>query len=297
MSSLISSSERAVARVLRRLTVALEQAGVEGAGVDARLLLSEAAGLSRAQLLARPEQELTAQQSDWIEHALARRLTREPVSRILGWREFYGRRFGISPATLDPRPDTETVVQAVLELVSRERWEGRPLRAVDVGTGSGCLLLTLLAELPNATGLGTDISAEALTVACDNARSLGLAHRAEFRREDLLENVPGPFDLLVTNPPYVRSGAVAGLDPEVRDFDPRLALDGGADGLDIYRRVLPRIRSVIPNGWSVMEIGYDQAPAVLKLVRAMVDPGKPVKTEIFHDMAGRPRCVAVRTRN
>ncbi len=240
---------------LRQGTAKLARAGIEDAGNDARRLLAAVLGLSAAQVLSRPEHHLGPDQAERFDRAIARRRDREPVARILGARDFYGRSFAISPATLDPRPDSETLIEAALEFVGREGWLEEPIRLLDVGTGSGCLLLTLLGELPNATGIGTDISAAALDVARGNAHRLGLARRAEWRLADALEGIDGPFDVLVCNPPYIRSGDIARLAPEVKHFDPLLALDGGADGLRFFRSVSAGIRHVIPNGWTVLEVG------------------------------------------
>ena len=156
-----------------------------------------------AEIIARPERRLAADEQARLEASVARRCAREPVSRILGEREFYGRRFALSSATLDPRPDSETLIEAALGIAAREGWRERSIRILDVGTGTGCLLLTLLAELPLATGVGTDISGEALQTAARNAASLGVAERVQFARADALGGVDGPFDLVVSNPPYI----------------------------------------------------------------------------------------------
>jgi release factor glutamine methyltransferase len=219
------------------------------------------------------------------------------VSRILGARDFYGRSFAISPATLDPRPDSETLIEAALDIAREEGWTSRPLGILDVGTGSGCLLLTLLCELPQATGTGSDISAAALEVARGNARRLGLSHRVDWLLADALEKITGPFHMLVTNPPYVRSADIQRLDPEVRLFDPAGALDGGADGLEVYRRLVPRIPSAIPDGWVVLEVGHDQADAVAAMLAGLGRSIDAAEIRIRRDVSGKRRCVAVRTRN
>jgi release factor glutamine methyltransferase len=281
---------------LRRATAELRDAGIEDAGNDARRLLSWVLGMSGAQLLGRPELTLTPEQRLAFDRCIARRRGREPVARIIGAREFYGRSFTISPATLDPRPDSEALVETVLDVVGRERRQAEPLRILDVGTGTGCLLLTLLAELSNATGVGTDISEAALEIAGENARRLGLAGRVRWQACDVLEGVGGPFDILVSNPPYIRSGDIVHLDPEVSRFDPRLALDGGDDGLHFFRRLRRGVAAVMPDGWMVLEFGFDQAEAVADLLGSG-SPGPELDgIEIRRDVTGMRRCVAARTR-
>jgi len=283
----------ALGEALRRAMRDLRQAGVDGAGDDARRLLAASLTLSPAQLLARPERLLRAEEADAFFGRIARRAAREPVSRILGAREFYGRTFAISPATIDPRPESETLIEAALGLVSEAGSTARPLRVLDVGTGSGCLLLTLLAELPYATGVGTDVSVAALAVARTNAERCGLAGRSQWLEADMLEAVDGPFDILISNPPYIATGDIAGLAPEVRCHDPWQALDGGEDGLHFFRRLAARMQRAVPNGWVVLEVGHDQADAAAALL------GVHGSTEVrfYRDVAGKRRCVAARTRN
>src|SRR5437870_6345664 len=212
--------ELTLAAALRQATADLRRAGVENAGDDARRLLAAVLSLSAAQILARPERPLSPDEARTVSRCVARRAAREPVSRILGDRDFYGRSFAISPATLDPRADSETLIAATLELAASEGWLARPLRLLDVGTGSGCLLLTLLAELPDAAGVGTDTSIAALDVARANAQRLGVADRAQWLAADALEAIRGKFDILISNPPYIPTHEMAGLDPEVRCYDP-----------------------------------------------------------------------------
>lgn len=285
-----AAEPRTVGSVLRALTAQLAQAGIEGAGGDVRRLLAAVLDAPPAAILSEPERPLAEHQLATLGAYVARRARREPVSRILGRRDFYGRPFAITPATLDPRPESETLIAAALQVASEEGWEGP--RILDVGTGSGCLLVTLLCELESASGTGTDISAEALAVARENAERLGVAQRASWLKADLLETVPGHFHMLVANPPYVRSGEIEHLEAEVRDFDPRLALDGGADGLDYYRRLAAGLASVVPRGWVIVEVGYDQADAVRSILA-----GTAVETRMHLDVAGKRRCVAAKTRD
>lgn len=282
-----------LAQALRRATAELASVGIEGPGNDARLLISAALGLSAAQLLARPERPLGPEEAQSFGRLIARRVAREPVSRILGEREFYGRTFGISPATLDPRPDSETLIDHTLKLVTLEGWQSRALRILDVGTGSGCLLLTLLAELPGAFGVGTDVSVAALETARANAVRLGLARSAGWLAGDLVAAVRGPFDILISNPPYIPSLEIAQVEPEVREHDPLLALDGGADGVAFFRRLSASVEEIVPDGWIVLETGYNQTDAVATLLAAQ----GLREISVQRDVAGRRRCVAARTRN
>jgi release factor glutamine methyltransferase len=286
----LSGGPPTVAAALREATAALSRCGIEDAGGDVRRFLAAVLDAPSAALLREPERRLTDAELAALARSIARRARREPVSRILGRRDFWGRTFAITPATLDPRPDTETLVAAALEIAAEEGWE-RP-RILDVGTGSGCLLLTLLCELASASGTGTDISAEALGVARANAQRLGVAQRASWLQADLLETVPGQFHILVANPPYVRSSEIEHLEADVRHYDPRIALDGGEDGLAVYRRLAAESLRVVPHGWIVMEVGYDQADAVVSAFAAIAE-----QTRVHRDVAGRRRCVAVKTRD
>jgi release factor glutamine methyltransferase len=281
---------------LATATRTLKRAGILDAGNDARRLLSAALGMSAARLLASPEMPLGTEPVTTFAQYVARRAGREPVSRILGEREFYGRTFTVSPVTLDPRPDSETLIEVALGLVDKAGQRAAPLRILDVGTGSGCLLLTLLCELPNATGLGTDISSAGLQTASDNAPHLGVSERAQWIIADALDGIEGPFDLLVCNPPYIRSADIASLEPEVRNFDPLAALDGGSDGLAIYRRMVSRLPIVVPNGWAVFEVGYDQADAVADVLTSATKGRDSPRVSLHTDVSGKRRCVAWGTR-
>jgi release factor glutamine methyltransferase len=292
----VTVAQLTLGEALQQATADLRRAGVEGAGDDARRLLAAALGLSTAQILARPERTLSPEEAESVGRCVARRVAREPVSRILGVRDFYGRSFAISPATLDPRPDSETLIAAVLELAAAEGWLARPLRLLDVGTGSGCLLLTLLAELPGAAGVGTDTSVAALNVARANAQRLGLTDRAQWLAADALEAIRGEFDILISNPPYIPTRDIAGLDPEVRLYDPPSALDGGADGLRFFHRLLARMRHVVVHGWTVLEVGHDQADAVAALLSSTGSAASTGNIRFYRDVAGKRRCVAAGSR-
>lgn len=283
---------------VRHVARALACAGVPEAGSEARRLVQQAAGLPALVLATEPERMLSAGEADSIAAMLARRMTREPLGRIAGVRDFYGRPFRLSPATLEPRADTETLIEAVLEIVAAEGWRDRPLDILDLGTGTGCILLTLLAELPRARGLGIDIAAEAVATAEENARRLGLAERARFEVGDGPEGLTGPFDLVVSNPPYIPSADIAGLDPEVRDFDPRAALDGLSDGLAFYRAWIPVADTLAPRGWLVFEIGAGQADAVASVLRGSRPANRlagegPETVRRWLDLGGHSRVVAI----
>jgi len=286
------TAREAMAAVARML----DAAGLEGALRDARLLLLEALSMSAVDLLRDPERRLTADEAARLSGFALRRLAREPVSRILGTRGFYGRTFHITPATLDPRPCTETLIEAVLDLADVEGWRDRPIRIVDIGTGSGALLVTLLAELPLATGVGTDISDDALAAARGNAERLGVTERATFLNRRTLDGLDGSFHFLVSNPPYIPTADIASLEPEVRDFDPSAALDGGADGLDLYRELAAGVRRIVPAGWALLEVGAGQADDVTGLLgAALSNSGGPPETRLWTDLGQHTRCVAVRT--
>jgi release factor glutamine methyltransferase len=284
-----------VASATRIMTGQLRRAGIEAAGGDVRRLIAGVLGVSAADILRMPERVLSSAQLQLLQAHVARRVRREPVSSILGERDFFGRAFTISPATLDPRPDSETLVAAALDFAHEEGWASQPLRILDVGTGSGCLLVTLLCELPLATGLGSDISDAALEFAARNAARHGVGRRAAWVQTDGLESIAGPFHILVANPPYVRTAEIDGLEPEVRNFDPLEALDGGADGLVIYRRLMHRIGQVVPGGWIVFEVGHDQADAVTVLLSAAIPDLEASRIRIRRDVSGKRRCVAART--
>ena len=282
-------------QALRQAAARLRRAGIDNAGEDARRLAAAVLGLTRAAILREPHRALAAEDAERLNGAVARRLLREPVSRIIGMRDFYGRGFCLSPATLDPRPDSETVVAAAIELVREEGWLEAPLSVLDVGTGSGCLLVTLLLELPTATGVGTDISTSALAMARHNARSLGVEHRSRWIAADGLTAIDGRFEVLVCNPPYIPSTEIARLEPEVRDFDPHAALDGGGDGLAMFRLLAMEIRRLVAEGWIILEVGDGQADAVTAIFAPLAG-GLPGDVRLFRDVAGMRRCVALRTR-
>ena len=279
---------RTIAAARHALADKFRLAGIDSAEADARLLMAHALGVDRAELIANGERALTVDQAEAIDALAARRLKREPVARIFGHKEFWSLSLQIDPAVLVPRPETETVVEAALDAVARDARQLAQLRILDIGTGSGALLLALLSELPNAVGTATDISAAALDVARANAECSGLAGRCTFIACDIAAGVPGPFDLIVSNPPYVVHGEIASLPPEVRDYDPALALDGGADGLDAYRAIAAQARGPLaPGGKLIVELGAGQEAAV----RALFTKAGLAAAAVLNDLAGIPRAL------
>ena len=266
----------------------LDAAGVDGPVIDARLLVEAAADASRADIIADPHRPLSPDQAQTLEGYLTRRERREPISHILGRKGFWKIMLGVNAHVLTPRPDTEVVVDLALRAFD----EGRVFSLLDLGVGSGAILLSILAERPGAKGLGIDASEEALAVARDNAASLGLAGRTALLRGDWTAGLgDGAFDLVVSNPPYIPTADIDGLMPEVRDHEPRLALDGGADGLDAYRLLAPEILRVLkPGGRFLVEIGYDQAGRVEALFR---DAGA-LEVTTTKDLANHDRVVGGR---
>jgi release factor glutamine methyltransferase len=264
----------------------LEAAGVPGPVIDARVLVEAAADATRADIIGDPQRPLTAEQEATLDAYLARRERREPVSHILGRKGFWKIMLGVTPDVLTPRPDTERVVDIALEDFPLHA----PWSVLDLGVGSGAILLAILSERPAAKGLGVDVSEEALAVARDNAAELGLAGRMALLRSDWTTLLDGnSFDLVVSNPPYIASDVISTLDPEVRDHEPRLALEGGPDGLEHYRVLAPEILRVLkPGGRFAVEIGYDQKDAVEALFREA--GARDVRT--IRDLADRDRVVA-----
>ena len=252
--------------LLAAASARLAEAGLEEPRREARALAVAALGLSREVMVARPDLAVGGDERACFERALARRAAREPLARIVGAREFWSLDIRLVPEALVPRPETETVVEAVLDSLPDRR---RPLSILDLGTGSGCILLALLTELPAARGLGIDVLPGAVACAEDNAKRLGLAGRARFRVGDWGEGLSGPFDVIVSNPPYLPDGVRDSLPPEVRRFDPPRALHGGADGLAAYRGLAPHLgRLLAPDGFAAVELGAGQGRAVAAVLAA-----------------------------
>jgi release factor glutamine methyltransferase len=248
--------------LLDRARKSLTASGIETAALDARLLLQHASGLAYERIVAEPDAPIADGEVQLLDILVQRRLAFEPVSRIVGEREFYGRSFVVTPDVLDPRADTETLIMAILPLIA-----GHPvLRILDLGTGSGILAITLLSELPTATAVATDISREALAVASANAAHYHVLNRLAFVHGNWFDDVDGMFDLIVSNPPYIPYGHIGGLAPDVRNFDPLKALDGGPDGLEAYRRIASGAAChIVPHGHIAVEVGAGQADDVTEI--------------------------------
>ncbi len=266
----------------RRMAQQLAAAGLDTAALDARVLLEYASRLSATELAMRARDEAPSYIQAETARLVAVRCAGQPVAKIIGYKEFWGRRFKTGPSVLDPRPDSETLIEAALALLP----DTEPRMLIDLGTGSGCLVVTLLAERPAMRGIGIDKSAAAVSVARANAHRLGVRDRIALRRGDWLHGVAPQADMIISNPPYIKSAAIAGLQKEVRLHDPRAALDGGADGLEAYRRLIgPAHAQLKKDGHLLLEIGATQAAAVTRLMRQAGFVG----IACHQDLAGRDR--------
>lgn len=279
--------EVTIADALAKAVTVLKDAGVDTANLDARVLLAQVLGVGREYLVINSEFALSDEQLIAYEQMIERRMTREPVAQILGEREFWSLKFRVTPDTLVPRPDSESVIEAVLDYVPRREAK---LLIADFGTGTGCLLLSLLSEFPNAHGLGVDISEAALAVAEKNAANLGLSERAHFHHAKWGEGIIGRYDVIVSNPPYIPENDIDGLAPEVAKFEPKTALAGGADGMKAYRELMPHVKRLLAvHGVAVLEFGKDQHEAVMDI--ASEHGLQPL--ELQSDLAGIIRCVVL----
>lgn len=276
-----------ISELLQQAASMLRHAHIDTAVLDARLLMRHVLGVTREQLLLEQDRSLRLADRQQFEALVARRVNREPMAQILGRREFWGLDFKVTKDTLDPRPDSETLIEALLECKPNR---GQKLRILDLGTGTGCLLLSALSEYPQATGVGVDMSSQALEVARENAASLGFTNRAEFKKSDWNSEINGVWDVVLGNPPYIPTEEISRLSPEVAQFEPHTALDGGGDGLQCYLRItrfLPEI--LADDGVALLEVGAGQASDVAAMA---LDVGLNV-TGIAHDLAGIGRCVMI----
>lgn len=288
-----SDKHQTIASVRRALTARFAAAGIDFADADARVLIAHALNIERTTILTHGDRVLEPEEIAAIEASSARRLKREPVAYVVGRKEFWSLSFKVTPDVLVPRPETETVVELALDVIGAGAMRKEKLRILDIGTGSGALLLALLSEFENAVGIGTDISTAALKVARANAEHANLADRCNFVACDMTAGFDGRFDLIVSNPPYVARGDIAGLAPEVRDHEPAIALDGGNDGLDFYRAIAAQARGLLAReGWLIVELGVGQELPVGSLFTNVGLAAGPVR----RDLAGIPRALAARQR-
>lgn len=286
-----TESGTSIGALRRSVAAQLRGGSIESAESDARVLLSHALGMEDAAILAASKAEAPEAARRRLEGFLARRLAGEPIARIMGRKEFWSRSFRLGSDTLVPRPETETVVEAALAAFPDRNAE---LRVLDLGTGAGILLAAILAERPRSFGVGIDRSEGALLVARANFESLGLGARASFACGDWGAALNGKFDLIVCNPPYIAAHEFARLSREVRAHDPRLALDGGADGLRAYRAIISDLARLLhAQGVAVLELGRGQECAVANLAR---DRGLFVAGPARPDLAGIPRALTLRRR-
>ncbi len=264
----------------------LREAGVETADLDARLLLQSVAGLTDTDFIT-TDTILDEEQKRTYSNYIYRRMRGEPVSKILGYKEFYGRTFHVTKDTLDPRPDTEILIEQALKWAKGQE---RPLNILDLGTGTGCIILTLLAEIPDTQAVACDVSPEALAVAKTNAQQLELHERVKFIESDWFESVAGQFDMIVSNPPYIPNPDIATLAKEVRNHDPILALEGGEDGMDAYKKLFSSLKTFLkPDGRAFFEFGFSQGENISRLV----DDSHLHMVGITPDIAGIPRVVEI----
>ena len=284
-----------ITSALGRIGSRLKDAGVPQARLDARLLLQIGLGLSHEDVLGAAHRHLTADELGRVGELVERRASREPISRIAGEREFFGRAFGVTPDTLDPRPDTETLVETALDIARTHLAHVETPRLADIGTGTGAVAVSLVAELPRWTGVATDVSAAALATARANAGRHKVTGRLTFVETSWLDSVAQRFHLVVANPPYIPSAEIDGLEPEVATFEPRLALDGGPDGLSAFRELAARLgKSLESEGFLCLEIGRGQADPVTKI---MTGGGFTAADESLHvrrDLAGVARVLTFR---
>jgi len=281
-------------RLHQNIAARLRDAGIDTAMLDGRFIIRHVTGLSDVDLIARPETPVCDAHILQIEKMIARRETGEPVSRLIGHKEFFGRKFKVTPATLDPRPDTEILVETGLRLLPDQKGS-RDVRILDIGTGTGAIAVTLLAERLFVTGVATDVSREALEVCRSNACDHGVDDRLELVCTNWADDVNGEFDLVVSNPPYIASQDLIGLEPGVRYYDPELALDGGANGLDAYRPIFKTAADLIrTDGHLLVEFGKGQHEAIMQIAAQEGLTLADGDTAIIRDLAGIIRCAVLK---
>lgn len=272
----------------------LQEAGIDSAALDARILLQHAAGITPEKLISNSHDPVDTDIQDALAGYVKRRIAYEPVSRIMGKREFWSMDFMLSPGTLDPRPDSETVVEAIIEWADEHKRRNAPLKIIDLGTGTGCLLLAVLSELPNATGVGIDISSDSIMTAEANADALGFSERSDFRNQSWDSLETQDFDVVISNPPYIPETDSESLAPEVARFDPEDALYGGIDGLENYRKIARLLKNILSqNGAAFFEVGIGQ----FKDVQQIFEQEGFLPGGVKRDLAGIERCVRIDSPN
>ena len=271
----------------------LREHGSESASLDSRLLICNACKISYEDFIANPDKPLSHEELEIIDDYIKRRMNGEPVSKIVGYREFWGHRFITDKSTLDPRPDTETLVEFVLEFIPETDRKNKKFRILDLGTGSGCILLSLLSEFTESYGVGVDISASALKIAKNNAINLGLNDRIDFIQSNWLDSISGKFDIIVSNPPYIPQNDIESLKVDVRNYDPISALNGGVDGLEAYKKIIPQIYKKLQDyKLIVFEVGKNQEESVKNLLNTYKSPNMFSNISYKCDLSGIKRCVA-----
>lgn len=284
-----SNASATLGTCFRATLSTLDKAGIDGYDVEARLLCEWAIGRAKIDFMTRPNDPVASEQVAILEQVLEKRLAGMPVHRIMGYREFYGMRLELSSETLEPRPDTETLVDQVIDIIKESGKLQAPLRILDLGTGTGAIALALLSKVPNAEAIAVDISRQAIETASKNAEFLGLSSRFKAVQSDWFGNIEGKFDIIVSNPPYIRTQIIAELAVEVREHDPLVALDGGPDGLAPYRIIASKGEAHLSkSGVVCVEIGYDQAVDIKAIFSGN---GFELKM-LRQDLGGRDRAMA-----
>lgn len=294
----IGLESHTIGAAFQEMTGLFASADLSTPALDARVLICQACEISQEEFYLQPERKLSIDKQKLLCTYIERRLKREPVSRILGYREFWGRRFEINQATLDPRADTETLVGFVLDYVKENKSIDDHLKILDLGTGSGCILLSLLCELKNAIGIGIDISIDALEIARHNAVEMNVFDRVQFVKANWLDPIYTGFDIIVSNPPYIPSKDIPKLMVDVCDYDPYASLNGGPDGLNAYRNIIDQIRNLpgCLESWVAFEVGIGQAEEIENM---FIKNGCGLFFDIMHkaDLSGHKRCIAARFEN
>ncbi len=294
MAAILTKKETNIWQVHKTVTQILANNDINTASLDARILICKICDISYEHFIAFPEKIISEEKIHKLELYINRRLSGEPVSRIIGVREFWGMPFALNEATLDPRADTETLIEFVIELLKDQTTYNEDIRILDIGTGTGCVILSLLSEFKNAMGVGIDISHDALKIAKQNAEKLNLSNRVEFIQSNWLDSICGRFDIIVSNPPYIPTDDINTLMPEVRKYDPLAALDGGIDGLDAYRTIISQINEKLSDfRFIVFEIGKDQDKCVKNILMSYKSLGTFSNISYKCDLNRIKRCIAI----